>query len=349
MTKFILLISFIYTGFIGIKAQSTASLSIFTEENNFEVLMDNKKQNVVFYEEEGFYSINGIPLGKHTFSFKKKHFETLSENINFTNAESQIIDLPRLEPKSDFILESVIVKGGQYTIGDKGFGPTCKPHKVKVNTFMITKYEITYEDFIVFMNKNELSSDGSFRGTPYLSGGTPIVFNDQQEFVFQANELCNSVKDAITNITYEGAKAFAEWAGGRLPTEAEWEYAARGGKKKSKYIYSGSNNIDMVSWNQFNSDSLIHEVGKLKANVLGIYDMSGNAAEWCSDWYSESYYMNNIYDNPQGPETGNQKVVRGGSFISDVSQHRVAARDYYSSESGAVDIGFRIVFEPVFY
>jgi formylglycine-generating enzyme required for sulfatase activity len=347
MTKYILLLGFICANILDLNAQSTASLEIFTEEVNFEVYMDNTKQQLEIDEDADSYIIQNIPLGKHVFSFRKKHYESYTSTIKLKKAESESFDLPKLELKDNFVLETIDVQGGQYIIGDASFGPSCKPHKVKVNSFRITKYEITYEDFIVFMNYNELSPDGSFRGTPYLSAGSPIVYNDNNEFVFEANESNTNPKAAATFITFEGARAFAEWAGGRLPTEAEWEYAARGGIKKSKFIYSGSNKLDEVSWNPNNSEGAIHEVGKLKANALGVYDMSGNAAEWCSDWYSETYYMDNIFDNPTGPDTTEFKIIRGGSALTEEWQHRVGARYYYPPNLGAIYIGFRIVFDPV--
>jgi len=105
-------------------------------------------------------------------------------------------------------------------------------------------------------------------------------------------------------------------SGYRLPTEAEWEYAARGGNKKKPYAYSGSNIADDVAWNIFNNKGNIpNKVGQKKPNDLGIYDMTGNALEWCNDWYSPTYYSMKENKNPTGPATGTKKVCRGGNFL----------------------------------
>ena len=132
----------------------------------------------------------------------------------------------------------------------------------------------------------------------------------------------------------------------RLPTEAEWEYAARGGQTNSPK-YSGSNNIDEVAWYLDNADYKSHPVGTKKPNALGIYDMSGNVWEWCYDWYSYEYYTEEPQYNPTGPETGSQRVVRGGSWFDGAQYCRVSRR-MSSTPTAAVTngLGFRLVRVP---
>lgn len=129
----------------------------------------------------------------------------------------------------------------------------------------------------------------------------------------------------------------------RLPTEAEWEYAARGGSKSRGYQYAGSDTIGYVAWYRSNSDSKTHAVGQKQSNELGLYDMSGNVWEWCSDRYDSDYYKNSPSQNPKGPSKGSYRVIRGGSWLSAPRNCRVARRDYYTPTFRDSGIGFRLV------
>ena len=146
-----------------------------------------------------------------------------------------------------------------------------------------------------------------------------------------------------TNITWQEALSFAESKGGRLPTEAEWEFAARGGNESGGYIFSGSNDLNAVGWYFNNSGNRLQKVGQKKSNELGIYDMSGNVDEWCMDWY-------NIYDDtavidPDG-ESGAEfqigRIIRGGSFNGKERDCRVADRPFADPSDRYESLGFRI-------
>jgi formylglycine-generating enzyme required for sulfatase activity len=154
----------------------------------------------------------------------------------------------------------------------------------------------------------------------------------------------------VIHVSWNDAVAYCEWLnelpagqkGYRLPTEAEWEYAARGGEHRDKYIYAGSDNIDEVAWYWDNSKMTTHPVGQKKANALGLHDMSGLVWEWCSDWYGADYYKNSPADNPKGPASGSGRVVRGGSWGGYPQSCRVAYRDGLAPGDRSLNVGFRL-------
>ncbi|MGI6312176.1 MAG: formylglycine-generating enzyme family protein [Bacteroidales bacterium] len=198
-------------------------------------------------------------------------------------------------------VEMISVIGGYFNIEKD------PSHNVYINDFQISKYEITNEQFCVFLNSIKCGSNGSFGNTAYikLDKDCQIEYIDRLFIPKKGKE-----KYPVHRTTWYGGDAYCKWAAGRLPTEAEWEYAASGGNKSQGYIYSGGNNYDEVGWNSNNSNYEVHAVGLKRPNELGLYDMSGNLREWCQDWYGEYDLSQKI--NPQGPANGKQKVTRGG-------------------------------------
>jgi formylglycine-generating enzyme required for sulfatase activity len=216
----------------------------------------------------------------------------------------------------------VQVEGGTFIMGCTAEqGEDCRDnelpaHSVTLNSFKISKYEITQKQYESVMGTNP-SNNANGDNYPVEN----ISWDDAQEY-------CRRLSDS-TGKQY------------RLPTEAEWEYAARGGNQSQGYKYSGSNNLNSVGWYYDNSGSNSSTVGQKSPNELGIYDMSGNVWEWCSDWYGA--YSAEVQTNPTGPSSGSHKVRRGGGWDGGAASCRVAIRDYGISNGGNDIVGFRVV------
>ena len=210
--------------------------------------------------------------------------------------------------------DMVWVEGGTFKMN---YRKDFEDHKVKVTLsgFYISKYEVTQELWQAVMGNNP----SHFTGNPRLPVEM-VSWNDCQEFLRKLNQMTG--------------KNF------RLPTEAEWEYAARGGNKSKGYRYAGSNDIDEVAWYKGNSEYTTHAVGQKLPNELGLYDMSGNVYEWCQDWYGE--YNNSPSTNPMGPSMGSVRVFRGGSCHDDFLFMYVDDRSRSKPTSLMSDVGLRL-------
>lgn len=178
------------------------------------------------------------------------------------------------------------------------------------------------------------------------------VTQSQWRKVMGSNPSCSEGEDLpVENVSWNDAKEFCEKLSeltGRkymLPTEAQWEYAARGGKKSKGFKYSGSNDSDDVAWHFYNSDNSIHSVKTKLPNELGLYDMSGNALEWCQDRYRNKYDESDTI-NPAGPSSGSSRVRRGGSWFADVRDCRVSSRGGEAADYRDSGSGFRVALIP---
>lgn len=198
----------------------------------------------------------------------------------------------------------VHVQGGTFTMGgtsSKAYwcDDSDQPaHQVTVGSFYICKYEVTQKLWKAFMGNNPSWTKADNMPVEWVNWVTA------QKFIRKLN-------------AFSGKKF-------RLPTEAEWEYAARGGNRSHNYLYSGSDDINAVAWWKDNSGDKLHPVGTKRPNELGLYDMTGNVYEWCSDW--QAPYQSGAQTNPKGPQTGDWRVMRGGNQSSSESESGVMTR-----------------------
>ncbi|UFH57774.1 SUMF1/EgtB/PvdO family nonheme iron enzyme [Spirosoma sp. KNUC1025] len=211
--------------------------------------------------------------------------------------------------------DMVTVQGGSFTMGGNENDNEKPIHTVTLSRFKLAKHETTLAQWQQVMGSNP-SGRKDCNDCPV----TAVGWDDVQTFIKKLNILSGQ--------NY------------RLPTEAEWEYAARGGTKSKRFDYAGSNASNSVAWTSANSGSTPHPVGQKQANELGLYDMSGNVFEWCSDWYDETYYGNSPENDPKGPATGPYRVIRGGNWASEPAISRVTYRIPVQVGYGA--IGFRL-------
>ena len=213
----------------------------------------------------------------------------------------------------------IAVEGGTFTMGSNSsnYSMDKPPHGITVSSFSIGQTEVTQDLWQAVMGSNPSTVTGNLQ----LPVET-VTWNDCQDFINKLNEL--------TGRTF------------RLPTEAEWEFAARGGNNGKGYTYSGHSSLDVVGWYKSNSSSTTHPVATKLRNELGLYDMSGNVAEWCQDWFDEHYYNSSPVVNPTGPSSGTLRVNRGGGYTYDANRCCVYNRSFHEPANAVKSLGLRL-------
>lgn len=251
-----------------------------------------------------------VRIGKSEKSFK------MAWSRNTTNLQKEFIE--------ELLHEFIFVEGGTFLMGcnktsvsqcDEAESPV---HQVTISSFHITKYEITQLLWLEIMGYNPNSQ----KNNKYPV--TNVSWDECQDFIKRLNH--------ITSLHFA------------IPTEAQWEFAARGGIKSKNTLFSGSEKIEEVAWYKENSNSFFHIIGTLKPNELGIYDMSGNVWEWCNDYYGP--YSAETTKDPPGSISGINRVYRGGSWLDNKSYTRITNRNCGRSDYKMNCLGFRIVFIP---
>jgi formylglycine-generating enzyme required for sulfatase activity len=236
----------------------------------------------------------------------------------------------------------ILVEGGTFYMGGIGNGDYAllQAHNVTLSSFYISKYEVTQKEYKALIGTNPSHPEKG------IGDNYPV----NKVSWYDAVEYCNALsrKEGLTPVytgSGENIKMNINANGYRLPTEAEWEFAAKGGNSSRGYLYAGSNSKDSVAWHWNNSGRKVHPVGGKKANELGLYDMTGNVAEWCWDW--DGYYDTNHQTNPTAYTTGTEKVNRGGSLRSSRDINcETSTRSHSSPSSTYESTGFRLVRRP---
>ena len=216
------------------------------------------------------------------------------------------------------------VEGGTFMMGapdtdSDAFTKEKPAHNVTLDSFYIAETQVTWELWEVVMGNIDPFYHVDDNKRPVVG----VTWDDCWTFITKLNEI--------------SGKRFA------LPTEAQWEYAARGGKKSKGYKYAGGDNIDDVAWWRNNSTLHTHRVAQKKPNELGLYDMTGNVWEWCMDRFSSKYYSKSSKKNPQGPAIGESRVLRGGCTANDARYCRLSCRGFRKSIHKIFGVGLRLM------
>ncbi len=283
-----------------------------------------RSNNFVFFIILGVIAISAISImmtlnnkNPNSGSYINSTHDESANTRNATNTEIPVTAASREVANSSSPIEPemVNVEGGTFQMGGDHYDNEKPIHPVTVSSFNIGKYEVTQAQWKAVMGSNPSEFKGDNLPVEQVS------WNDIQAYL---DKLNNKIGGHY-----------------RLPTEAEWEFAARGGNKSNGYEFSGSNKANSVAWTEENSGNKTHPIGQKQANELGSYDMSGNVWEWCSDWYDKDY-ENIPSQNPKGASSGSGRVLRGGGWTKGATYSRVADRLDDAPSFRHNTLGFRV-------
>ena len=343
--------SFSTTDADGNDSHTYSLVSGFSDNSSFNISGNRLRSSQAFdYEDKNSYSIRVRTADQAGASYEKSFTVFITDVTENTNPTVALVQ----------------VAGGTFEMGCKSGrddinGHSCNGnesplHSVTVSSFQISKYEITNAQYVTFLNAVGVASNGYYNDTEF--GGVQYIDMADADVMITHNGSSFQVRShnpdlsnyPVIEVSWYGANAYCKWLGGRLPTEAEWEFAARGGNQSRGYQFSGGNDANAVGWYSSNSGSTgqsgyqnirTHPVGTKSPNELGIYDMTGNVWEWCQDWYGS--YSSSPSTNPQGPASSSIKLLRGGSWADGTRNVRSAYRSVnYPSNTRSYD-GFRAV------
>ncbi|OQX78743.1 MAG: hypothetical protein B6D61_04830 [Bacteroidetes bacterium 4484_249] len=328
---------------------SNANYSFVDYQDSIRIKQGDHLKVVIDKNTNNISCINSI---KSTFIDKYKVQVILEDEKSATIFNDKTLTKQRESVKTTYFSfpddDMILVHGGSFQMGSQEDDSNDnKTHNVRVNNFYIDKHEVTYKQFKAFIDETGFITDAERDGWSYIFNKKgEKVKTDNINWRFNVNGVKPTLSEfdnPVVHVTWNDAVAYANWAGKRLPTEAEWEYAARGAGFGNNMDFSGSKKASDVGWYVKNSDKTTHKVEQKLKNEINIYDMTGNVSEWCYDWYDENYYINSPEENPQGPQVGENKVKRGGSWIDDDEKCKVFHRDSGANGYRSASTGFRCV------
>ena len=284
-------------------------------------------------------SLNEILVGTHELKLTKEGYADYTETVTIAKGERKQVKPVMKKQEVAQPAANASSSEGDLTFTVNGISFTMKP--VEGGTFQMgATSEQGDDDYYWEKPVHSVTLSNYYIGETEVTqalwqavmGGNPSCFKGDNLPVEEVS--WNDCQEFIRKLSQKTGKQF------RLPTEAEWEYAARGGKKSNGYKYSGSNNIGSVAWYGDNSGSKTHEVKGKSPNELGLYDMSGNVWEWCSDW--KGSYSSDSQTHPIGASSGSLRVLRGGSWSYSARGCRVSYRSGYDPSGRYFNIGLRL-------
>jgi formylglycine-generating enzyme required for sulfatase activity len=254
-----------------------------------------------------------------------------------------------------------LIKGGTFSMGaDKEMPDEAPAHEVSVDAFWMDRREVSVEEFSKFVAATGYQTDAERFGWSGVfkreTGEWERVDGADWRRPEGPDSTAAAPDEPVCQVSWHDAEAYARWMGKRLPTEAEWEYAARGGLARKRYAWGDElrpGGHPVANWWQgrfperdTGEDGFKGRapVGSFAPNGYGLFDVAGNVWEWCADWYAGDYYEASARNNPMGPGAGDERVIRGGSWMcaeNFCSNYRVASRSHAAPDSGLDNLGFR--------
>ncbi len=342
-----------------------------------QVYIDDKLVDTI---ENGDAKDFSLPVGSRKIAIRGVS-ETVTQIVTIAKGQTTPVTLkskrdgepPLMEPATPQAPEGMVrIPGGTFMMGSNDGDSDEKPmHEVYVKDFYLDQFEVTVAKFEAFVNASGYKTDAEKEGHSYAWTGTEWGKKEGVNWRHDAEGklIASASKNhPVIHVSWNDAKAYAQWAKKRLPTEAEWEYAARSGSKGYKYAWGngdpvgrrGGNIAELALKRRFPNwrwpiwegydDGYVFTapVGSFEPNEFQLYDMTGNVWEWCEDWYDGKYYEQRVRDNPKGPASGTARVLRGGSWDSDPQYLRCADRGRLTATDQGGSVGIRCAQDALF-